>query len=127
MASSDAGALIRLIAGGLAGVVGPGSTHTPISLMHASITPGSLVELPWNPAFNSLAYVLAGSGEAGPDRRPVQTGQLVSFGPGEWLSVRAKDHQGSGSENLEVLFLGGEPIGEHVEHYGPFVMNTRAR
>jgi quercetin 2,3-dioxygenase len=123
-ASADAGALVRVIAGDLAGVIGPGSTQTPISLMHASITPGSLLELPWNPAFNALAYVLAGSGEAGPDRRPVRTGQLVSFGSGEWLSVRADPRPDSRSDNLEVLLLGGEPIGEHVEHYGPFVMNT---
>jgi redox-sensitive bicupin YhaK (pirin superfamily) len=126
VASGDAGALVRVIAGDLAGMAGPGSTHTPISLMHASITPGSLLELPWRPAFNALAYVLAGSGAAGPERQPVHTGQLVLFGPGEWLSVSAQTGQDSRSENLELLFLGGEPIGEHVEHYGPFVMNTRA-
>jgi len=126
VASGDAGALVRVIAGHVAGVTGPGSTHTPISLLHASITPGSLLELPWGPAFNALAYVLAGAGAAGPDRQPVHTGQLVVFGPGEWLSVFAQPAQSSPSENLEVLFLGGEPIGEHVEHYGPFVMNTRA-
>jgi quercetin 2,3-dioxygenase len=126
VASADAGALVRVIAGRVAGVTGPGSTHTPISLMHASITPGSLLELPWVPEFNALAYVLAGRGAAGPDRRPVHTGQLVMFGPGEWLSLSAQPGQDSPSENLEVLFLGGQPIGEHVEHYGPFVMNTRA-
>ena len=93
VASPDAGALVRVIAGDLADVVGPGSTHTPICLMHASITPGSLLELPWNPAFNSLVYVLAGSGEAGPNHQPIGTGQLVTFGPGEWLGVRAKEHQ----------------------------------
>jgi redox-sensitive bicupin YhaK (pirin superfamily) len=95
-------------------------------MMHASITPGSLLELPWSPEFNALGYVLAGTGTAGPDRQPVHTGQLVLFGPGDWLSVSARPGQDSSSENLEVLFLGGQPIREHVEHYGPFVMNTRA-
>jgi redox-sensitive bicupin YhaK (pirin superfamily) len=125
VASRDGGALVRVIAGDVAGVVGPGSTQTPISLLHASISPGSLLELPWNPMFNALAYVLAGSGQAGPDRRPVRTGQLVTFGPGQSLSVGANDDQDSRTSNLEVLLLGGEPIGEPVEHYGPFVMNTR--
>jgi redox-sensitive bicupin YhaK (pirin superfamily) len=126
VASTDAGALIRIIAGSIAHTVGPGSTHTPITMIHASLAPGSRLELPWNRTFNALAYVLSGSGEAGPGRQPMQTGQLVAFGPGGWLSLRAAGQQDSHSPNVELLLLGGEPIGEPVEHYGPFVMNTRA-
>jgi hypothetical protein len=125
LSSPDGGALVRVIAGQVGEHRGPGSTHTPMALVHATISPGALLELPWGPAFNALVYILAGSGRAGHDGRPVHMGQLAAFGPGDWMSVRADDRQGSGADHLEVLVLGGQPIGEPVVHYGPFVMNTR--
>ena len=93
LSSADGGALLRVIAGSFAGPVagrsgavvppghalaggsgvvppgqhsGPGVTHTPISLVHATVSAGAQVRLPWRADFNSLAYVLAGSGTAGP-------------------------------------------------------------
>jgi len=125
LASADAGGLVRVIAGQLGEHRGPGSTHTPMALMHATVSPGALLELPWNPDFNALVYVLAGSGRAGSGGRPVQTGQLIAFGPGDWMAIRADDAQDSSSETLELLVLGGQPIGQPVVHYGPFVMSTR--
>jgi redox-sensitive bicupin YhaK (pirin superfamily) len=125
LASADGGSLVRMIAGELGEHRGPGSTHTPMALMHATVTPGALLELPWNPGFNALVYVLAGSGRVGSEGRPVQRGQLVAFGPGDWVALRADDRQEDGTAHLELLVLGGQPIGEPVEHYGPFVMNTR--
>jgi redox-sensitive bicupin YhaK (pirin superfamily) len=125
LSSGDGGALMRVIAGDIGGHHGPGSTHTPMALTHLSVSPGALVELPWDPGFNALVYILAGSGRVGSDGRPIRFGQLASFGPGDRIAIRADDTQDSRTEYLEVLVLGGRPIGEPVEHYGPFVMNTR--
>ena len=121
VSSPDGGALVRLIAGDLGGHQGPGSTHTPIVVAHATLAPGAQVVVPWNPTFNALAYVLAGSGAVGDDRVPVHTGQLAVFGDGDTLTLTA-----TGEDSLDVLLLGGEPIREPVVQYGPFVMNTKA-
>ncbi|MHB8466150.1 MAG: pirin family protein [Acidimicrobiales bacterium] len=117
--SPDGGALVRVIAGEVAGHGGPGATYTPIALVHATLSAASKLALPWDPAFNALVYVLAGRGAAGPDHHPIATGQLAVFGPGEFVELSATDE-------LDVLVLGGRPIGEPVAAYGPFVMNTRA-
>jgi hypothetical protein len=125
LASDDGGALIRLIAGELAGHAGPGVTHTPIAYAHASVSPGAQLEVPWNPAYSSLAYVLTGRGYAGAEQRPVDAHQLVVFGAGDSVTVGAAPTQSVDSPNLEVLLLGGLPIREPIAHYGPFLMNTR--
>src|SRR6188474_825504 len=39
--SADAGALVRMIAGEVGDHRGPGSTHTPIALIHATVLPGA--------------------------------------------------------------------------------------
>ncbi len=126
LTSPDGGALVRVIAGDVAGHRGPGATHTPISMVHASIGPGAELVLPWPRDFNALLYVLSGAGTVGGDARPVHTGQLIVHGPGEALAVRADATQESRHRALDVLILGGRPIGEPVYAHGPFVMNTRA-
>nr|WP_307665688.1 pirin family protein [Streptomyces sp. V1I1] len=126
LASDDGGALVRLIAGELAGSHGPGATHTPITLLHATLSPGALLTLPWRPDFNALAYVLAGRGSVGEERRPVHSGQLAVFGPGDVIGVAADEKQESRSPGLDVVILGGLPIRQPVAWNGPFVMNTRS-
>jgi redox-sensitive bicupin YhaK (pirin superfamily) len=126
LASDDGGALVRLIAGELAGHEGRGVTHTPITYAHATVSPGARLALPWNPAFNAMAYVLLGQGYAGDEDRPFRDHELIVFGPGDSLTLRAADKQDGPSPTLELLLLGGLPIGEPIFHYGPFVMNTRA-
>ncbi|MHB8333903.1 MAG: pirin family protein [Acidimicrobiales bacterium] len=118
-------AIIRVIAGQLGDYAGPGDTHTPISLVHVTLLPGARLALPWNPSYNALTYVLAGTGTVGLDRRPIHDGQLAVHRDGDFLLLDADEHQDSRTTALEVLVLGGQPIREPVAAYGPFVMNTR--
>jgi quercetin 2,3-dioxygenase len=126
VSSHDGGALVRVIAGEIAGHGGPGVTNTPMAMAHVTVSPGARVTLPWNRAHNALVYVLAGEGSVGTEGRPVRMGQLAVFGPGDTVVISARHRQESRAPELDVLVLGGRPIGEPVVTYGPFVMNTRA-
>jgi hypothetical protein len=125
LASADAGTLLRVIAGDVEGHVGPGSTHTPITLLHASIAAGAQLSMPWQADYNALAYVMAGTGTVGPKAEPIHAGQLAVFGAGDRITINADAKQDSRTSTLEVIMLGGQPIREPMAHYGPFVMNTR--
>jgi quercetin 2,3-dioxygenase len=115
--------LVRLIAGDVAGVHGPGHTHTPIALAHATLQPGAHLALEWPREFNALVYVLSGAGRVGgADGQAVRSGQVAALGAGDVLVV---DADAGAGEPLEVLLLGGKPIREPVFSYGPFVMNTK--
>ena len=126
LSSPDGGALIRVIAGEVDGHQGPGSTQTPITLIHATVQPGGELRLPWRKDYNALLYTAAGNGYVGEEGRPVQMGQLTVFGDGDMIVIRAADVQESRSPELELFILGGQPIKEPVAWMGPFVMNTRA-
>jgi redox-sensitive bicupin YhaK (pirin superfamily) len=125
VSSSDGGALVRVIAGDVAGHAGPGSTYTPMTFVHATLSPGARLNLPWRADYNALVYVLSGFGSVGIEARPIQTGQLALFGEGNAVTVSAAPAQESRSPSLDVIVLGGRPIREPLAWMGPFVMNTR--
>jgi len=125
LSSQDGGTLVRVIAGGIGEHAGPGATHTPITMVHATVAAGARLDLPWDPASNALVYVLAGNGTVGSGQRPIESGQLAVLGAGGSIVLSGGNRQDSRSESFEVLILGGRPIGEPVAQYGPFVMNTR--
>jgi hypothetical protein len=61
-----------------------------------------------------LVYLLAGSGSVGAGPRPVRMAQPAVYGPGDVVTVAADAGQERRSPQLDVLILGGQPIGEPV-------------
>ena len=125
VSSPDGGALIRVIAGDVAGHLGPGSTYSPMTMLHITLSPGATVSLPWRPDYNALVYVLAGQGSVGAEGRPIATGQLAVLGVGGAITLGAATAQDQRTPNVDMIVLGGRPIREPVAWMGPFVMNTR--
>ena len=124
--SADAGALVRVIAGDVGATKGPGSTYTPMTMVHGTVEAGARLDLPWEVEYNALVYVLSGRGSVGDDKTPVQTGNLAVLGAGDFVTVSAAGSQESRTPALDVLVIGGQPIREPVAWAGQFVMNTKA-
>jgi hypothetical protein len=125
LTSADGTSLVRVIAGDVAGESGPGVTHTAMAMVHATLTPGAVLDLPGPAGFNALVYVLSGSGAVGEGKAEVRAGQLAVLGRGDFVTLAAAQRQESRAPALDALILGGQPIREPVAAYGPFVMNRQ--
>ncbi len=126
LSTPDAGVLVRVVAGSVDGHQGPGNTHTPMSLVHATLEPGAQLELPWQVDYNALVYVLNGQGSVGVDAQPIRMGQSAAFGAGDFLTIKADDKQEGRWSAMDVIVVGGKPINEPIAWAGPFVMNNKA-
>ena len=131
--TSPDGGDVHIIAGEVDGQKGPGSTHTPITYLHASIPNGGRIQLPWKAGFNGVVYVLEGSGTVGASRVDIQAGQTavltaatpVADGVADTIVIHGGASVASSTGRMEVLVMGGAPIREQIAWYGPFVMNTK--
>jgi redox-sensitive bicupin YhaK (pirin superfamily) len=112
---------VTVVAGKAFGIAAAIGTHTPIWLQDWRVQPSAEAEIDIDPSFNAAAYVFDGKVCFGPNKAPVENGQMALFSPGERLRVSGSP----GEDGGRFLLLAGKPIAEPVARHGPFVMNTQ--
>lgn len=121
--SPDGLARVRVIAGEALGARAVIDTRTPIVYQDWTLAPGARVEQPLTSAHNAFAYVFEGRALIGADARELQEGQAGLLGPGASVALAVSE---DAPRAARLLLLAGQPLGEPVARYGPFVMNTEA-
>ncbi|KAH7546839.1 hypothetical protein FEM48_Zijuj01G0243500 [Ziziphus jujuba var. spinosa] len=115
------GIKVRVIAGEALGTKSPIYTRTPTMYLDFTLKPGAHLQQPIPKSWNSFVYVLEGEGMFGSLKSSPVTGHhLLLLGSGDGLEAWNKS-----SKPLRFVLIGGEPLGEPLVQFGPFVMNTQ--
>jgi hypothetical protein len=109
----------RLVAGDLGSAKGPAQTHTPIATFDLRFQEDGTSEVELPAGWTTLVFPLEGDLSAGPERTAIPARHLGVFEREAEGTVRLHAKKGA-----RALVLAGEPLGEPVVAYGPFVMNT---
>ncbi|KAG2324749.1 hypothetical protein Bca52824_007477 [Brassica carinata] len=121
--AEEDGVEVKVIAGESMGVQSPFYTKTPIMFFDFTLKPRAQTHQAVPESWTAFAYVLDGDEGvfSSSDSSTVQAHNVVVFGKGDGVSVLNT----SSSRPLRFLLIAGEPIGEPVVQYGPFVMNSQ--
>ena len=112
----EGGGNVRVLAGEFGGARGPAKTFTPITMLDVKLPAGAHFSAAIPPSYNALAVVADGRVRSG--EFSANAGELVLFqNDGAKIELSAE-------QDAHVIVLAGEPIGEPLVQYGPFVMNT---
>lgn len=113
------GGKLRVIAGANGDARGPARTVTPMNVWDLQLRGGESTTLTVPAGHNALVAVLTGGVRIGADAVSVKQDEVaVLDGSGTALHITA-------DKDCMALVLTGQPLGERVFGYGPFVMNTR--
>jgi hypothetical protein len=111
------GSVVRVIAGDLFDLHGPGRTHTPISYAHVTLAAGASVSTLLPAGHVVLAYPMTGAFAVS----GVQVDEgILSVVEGRQLTLEGV------AATSEIIVLTGQPLHEPIARSGPFVMNTEA-
>ncbi len=108
---------VQIVAGEYKGIRGPAKTFSPMLLMRGTIQTDAAAEFEIPTDYNTLMYLLDGS--------LVINGQSATAKDLIWFKNDGEGVALSATKDTRFILLSGEPIGEEVASYGPFVMNTQ--
>lgn len=115
------GVKVRVIAGEALGTKSPIYTRTPTLFLDFTLKPGASLEQPIPKTWNAFVYVLEGDGIFGsPRSSPTTAHHLLLLGAGDGLVAWNRS-----SKPVRFILVGGQPLGEPIVQFGPFVMNTQ--
>jgi redox-sensitive bicupin YhaK (pirin superfamily) len=115
------GIMVRVIAGEALGVKSPIYTRTPTMYLDFTLKPGSHLQQLVPKSWNAFVYILEGEGVFGNQKsHPTTSHHILLLGLGDGLEAWNKS-----SKVLRFILVGGEPLGEPIVQFGPFVMNTQ--
>jgi redox-sensitive bicupin YhaK (pirin superfamily) len=113
------GVIVKVIAGESLKVRGVAEPRTPILYLHVTLEPGAPFVQDLPKTQNAFLFVI--DGEAQVAGTQAFQKQIVILD----RSADAVQVTNPGHATLSFLLIAGEPIGEPVARYGPFVMNTK--
>ncbi len=108
----------RIVAGELDGVKGPATTFTAINVFDVRLKAGDLATLSLPDGHNAAVILLQGDVIVNGSQLQGAAKVATLSADGESITLEPK-------ADSTLLVLSGEPIGEPVASYGPFVMNTQ--
>jgi len=119
VANADGSVRVKVIAGEAMGTRGVIETRIPVLYLHLMLKPGAEFATQVPKSENAFVYVVEGAARFGSTRAEASQVALLDHG-GDAVGV-----VNPGTDTLSALLIAGEPIGEPVARYGPFVMNSK--
>lgn len=110
-------AIVQVVAGEFENVMGPAKTYSPQTLLRFETKSGAELSIDLPKSYNTLIYLLDGTIES--CGKTIHEKEMVWFeNDGECVQLKV-------IESARFILLSGEPIGEPLVTYGPFVMNSQ--
>lgn len=110
---------VGVVAGDFYDTKGPVTTYQGLQALRFTFDEDGEVEVPVPQSYNAFVYLLDGNLLLNGQINLASKDLAWLENDGDTITLKAK-------ENTRAILLAGEPIGEKLATYGPFVMNTQA-